>query len=545
MKKRNFLLSVVSLSIIAILIILLLLSCALLWGRVVAPILPNFIITNIWEWIHNTKFATDCMNWIYQQPLYQLMSVLSRDAEGNLEPLKYILGLMGFVSFAFGAINEVRSTRSMGMLMSDVIHYVFPYHLIIHAPLYVAFAVVGYYACLRNVGIAAFTCLTGIIICFTYSLIMAWCLIFSTKAKERLVLFYINGIVISYHRHYKKRCKSRKSGNVKKDTTGKQDTASEIETNLDDGIAWKKVVGVCTLDYAKHIGQQWITGNILQIQRDNEWTQERKLINLVAFGLTGKRESLKEKLKYPSAENELRIAGDFKKIFADKTNFKKYGPQYVLFANAISASSKEENSHLELDIIRCSQIWEQLFSQNKNKYKRAQLSYAVLWTAKSSQWQSFTIMAIGLLKFLGVARCDYEASDAKKVLEKRIAFLHDIRLSASEIIPEENISSFSSFNDNWAEILYLVAGLVQWMISTDCLDGNIGEAVLNNLLGTVQHNMSKKCFTQLRKDMEIYVVLSYLLFILENMDIRRDMSAYIIQYLFPDVNDKLDIFKNK
>lgn len=515
MRKRNAVLSWITGIMIVTLSLLLFSSFALLWGRVFAPSMSDSFITLVWQCIRDSSCAKGIMSWLRQLPCYEAFCNAARDSEGKMEPLKYIIELMGCVSFLLGAINEVKSTRSFGMLMSDVIHYVFPFHLAIHAPLYALFAVTGCYACLKNVGIAAAFCFLGTTICFIYSLIMACCLFISSKAKEGLVTFYIKGVMTSELRKSKK---------------------------IDD---WRKNVGACVLDYAKYVGQQWTKGNILQIQRNNKWAQEELLINLATFDLTADTSWLNERLTPNSIDIELRIPKDFVKIFPDSMPYKKEDARYTLFTKAIPFMYNKDGEPLELDIRRCSQIWEQLFSQLENEKRKAQMAYAVLWEARASDWQIFTLMSMGLLEYLGITKCDYVDSDIKQSIEKKIAFLHNIRMSASETIPEENLSNHYDFNDNWAEMMYLAAGILQWMLSMNCIAEDDGDMIVQNLLKVVQVSMSDERFIRLKQNSEKYVVLSYLLLAYDNMDIREEMSAYVTQYLVPEVYTKLNSFESK
>ena len=515
MRKRNAVLSWITGIMIVILVLLLFSSFALIWGRVFAPSMPDSSITRIWKWIRDGNFAKGIMRWLRGLPCYEACCNAARDSEGNMEPLKYILELMGCVSFMLGAINEVKSSRSFGMLMDDVIYYVFPFHLIIQAPLYALFAVTGCYACLKNVGIAVAFCFLGIKICFIYSLIMACCLFVSSTAKEGLVTFYIKGVISS------KLCRSEK---------------------IDD---WRKTAGECVLNYAKYIGQQWTQGNILQIQRNNKWAREELLINLATFELTADTSCLHEQLTPNSVAIELRVAKDFEKIFPDSVPYQKENARHVLFTKAIPFMYDKDCETFELDIRRCSQIWEQLFSQLENEKRKAQMAYAVLWEARASDWHVFTLMSMGLLEYLGVAKCNFADSNIMQSIEKKISFLHNVRMSASETIPEENLSNRYDFDDNWAEIIYLTAGILQWMLAMNCIPEGDGDALVQDLLKAIQVSMSDERFVCLKRNSEKYVVLSYLLFAYDNVDVRKEMSAYVTQFLVPEVCTRLNSFDAK
>lgn len=515
MRKRNVYLAWISGFLIFALLLLLLSSYALLWGRLFVPSMPNSHLTSLWRLIRENRHITTIMNFLRHMSAYEAVCSAARDSEGKMEPLMYIIELMGSTGVAMGIINEVKSTRSFGMLMSDVIYYVFPYHLIIQAPLYMLFVVTGCYSCLKNVGIAASFCLLGIFVCFIYSVIMICCLSVSSRAKEKLVIFFIKGVIVDeFNKH--------------KDTED-----------------WRKTVSLFVLDYAKYIGQQWSKGNILQIQRDGKWEQEKMLINLASFSLTSDSNQLNEKLTPDVSKFELRIPKDFEKIFTIQMQGEQIDAKYILFTKLIPFMKQEIVDSLEIDIRRCSQIWEQLLSQIESQKHQAEIAYALLWIANSSGSQIFTLLSMGLLEYLGIAKCKNADSNIGQSIEQKITFLHNIHMSASETIPEENLSKPYDFNDNWAEIMYLAAGALQWMVSMNCINEDDGKSHVRHLLYAVQENMTDKGFINLTKSCDMYHVLSFLLFLFDNLDIREEMSAFMIQQLMPVVQKRLKTFEKR
>jgi polyhydroxyalkanoate synthesis regulator phasin len=89
----------------------------------------------------------------------------------------------------------------------------------------------------------------------------------------------------------------------------------------------------------------------------------------------------------------------------------------------------------------------------------------------------------------------------------------------------------------------MAAGVIQWMVSTGCIRKEDGENFVSDLLESVQSHMSNKGSVAIQMHTEKYVVLSYLLFAYENSNMAKHMTAYIMQYLEPDVNKKLYHFK--
>lgn len=505
MRKRNIALTCAAGILFALLLLLLLFTFAFLWGRVFAPSTPTSQFTLVWQWIRNIQSAKNFMAWLRQTPFYAACCNAAYDAAGTLEPLKCVMGLMGSVSFLLGAINEIKSTRSFGMIMRDVIDYAFPFHLYIQAPLYALFSITGYYACTKNIGIAAAISLFGLTLCFTYSLCMAVCLFIYPKLRENLVLFYINGVTTGRYR-------KRKNKNDHKKTTG-----------------------VCVLDYARYIGQQWTKGNILQIQRNNKWKEEELLINLSVFWLTSEKKWLKETLSPKGKKAELQVPKDFHSIFTDAQAYDNESAKYVLYTKALPFMGNKTVAELEINARRCCQIWEQLFSPIEKEKRKAQLAYAILWHARSSNSQIFTMMALGLLIHLGIPRCDDANSDEAPDQEKKVRFLYDIHSSASETIPEENLSNVQDFNDNWAEIVLLAASSLQWIQDIESNTKSVNNLLIYNLMQSFSKYVSGTGLGKIEQHFEKYIVLSYLLFTFENNETRGDMTAYVTQHLFPNV----------
>ncbi len=532
MRKRNIPLLIAAITVSILLALIILFAWALLWWKLFAQNMPDSLITIVLRWIRSTDFAKEFMNGLRQLPFYNACCSVARDSDGTLEPLKYFLGLMGCVSFVVGAINEVKSTRSFGMLMRDVIDYVFPLHLLFQTLLYAGLAVTGGYACLKNVGMAAAVCLLGTAVCFLYSLTMAWCLFVSPKVRERMVTFYIKGVM------------TRELRDRKKQNPDDEENPGDEKIPDYEGNESKRNVGSCVLDYAKYVGQQWTKGNILQIQKNRNWVDESLLINLTVCGLSSDIQWLDEQLIPCFTSGNLSIANDFCKIFPDSKEYKLDCARYVLFTKALHYADNDCGiRNLGNDIRRCSQIWEQLFTDIESKKRKTQMAGALLCIAKASSWPIFTLMTMGLLVYLGVAKNEYENEDAKKSLGEKISFLYDIRQSVSEAIPEENLSSSRDFNDTWAEIVYLAAGVIQWMVSTGCIRKEDGEPFVSDLLENVRSHMSNKGSVVIQMHTEKYVVLSYLLFAYENSDMGKHITAYIMQYLQPDINKKLCYFK--
>lgn len=515
MKKRSTLLSWITWIAIVFLICLLLFSILILWGRIFAANMPNSWITRLWRSVRSNCIAQSFMMCLRNCPLYEACKAFAYDSEGKLEPLSYLLGLMGCVSFAAGAVNEVKSTRSFGMLMRDVIHYNFPFHAIIQIFLYSLFAVIGAYACLKNIGLVAGVCLLGVFLCFVYSLTMTFFLFFSHEAKEFLVTCYMKGVLNKEAKRIKKVRRKLPANGVSDDTRDQ----------------WLRVAGICTLDYAKYIGQQWIKGSILQVHRDSPKSKEGFLIELLICGITEDPSWLKPRTLYSAKPSGLLMAKDFDQMFPSSKDYEPDGAKHVLFTKSLSYMKEPIHSvagELEQDIRRCSQVWEQLLSEIEDPKKQAQLVYIILAEASTRPCQIFTIMSMGLLSYLGISRCEYATPNNKETVQKKIASLFDLKLFADGLVPEEKACIPQSFSDRWSEIVYLSAGVIQWIHALGLVGDNVETGVVYNLLREVQKGMSETGFLQLSHDREKYIVLSFLLFAFDNPDAYRELSAYIV-----------------
>lgn len=117
MRKRNAVLSWVAKILILLLCFLLFASYALLWGRLFAPIMPDSPLTLLWKAMRDCPIVKLFMNWLRHLSFYAACCQAARNADGSMEPLKYVLEVMGCVSFALGAVSEIKATRSFGMLM--------------------------------------------------------------------------------------------------------------------------------------------------------------------------------------------------------------------------------------------------------------------------------------------------------------------------------------------------------------------------------------------------------------------------------------------
>ncbi len=506
--------------IMALQLALLLSAFALIWGRVFAPALPDGLITKHWELVRSWNHSRQFMSWLRSWTWYPALCHGFRDVDGSLSPLLYLLGFMGSVGFATSAINEIKSHRSMGMLMSDVIRSLFPLHMWIQVVFHSLLALVGWYACTKNVGIAAAFCCAGLLVSSVYSLLMARAVLFSDKVKKGIVTFYMKDIM---------RKKLESTPDNTKNTKCRKSESNSVNT---------KEAELCVLDYAIYLGQQWNQGNILQIHRKTNGLQEKTLIHLATCALSGEKQFLKNlnAPEYaPQVSHPKRFKEDFDTLFPDAVSYGSRRGEYVLFTKGLHFMDDQNVVKVKHSIQYCSQIWEQLFTPIQNDANKARLAWVVLKEAWAAPWVIFSMMVMGLLKYLGLAKLDDPESELKTSLQQKIGFLYAARQAAKDFIFEEKEKQRQCDNNMWSEILFITAALFQWMDFHERVSLEIGEV----LICSIKDGLLPEISSLLEQDLEIYVVMAYLLFSDENEKTHSGISAYMMRYLEPEVRRKL------
>ena len=523
MRKRNKATCWIVTVLMIFLMFFLVVSALLIWGRVFAASMPDSLITSLWHCARDNKLARCIMISVRNSALYDALCSFARSSDGTLEPLKFLLELFGFMSFVAGAVNEIKSTRSFGMMMSDVIHYSFPGHFAVQVLFYGLFAIGGGYACLKNIGIAAMICLCGIVVCFAYSVVMAYFLFGPQGIRIKIVKFYINGVM------------TRAISNP---------AALDITANTQDTKEkekWQGAAGACVLDYAQFVGQQWNVGTALQIQNENILSLENFLIRLTICGLTANVEYFNEKNDSKAAEY-VDMADSFTKVFDCPLNVKERVAEYVLFRKGLNFTNDSEIKAFRHDVQRCSKIWDRLLCEVENEKRRSQMVQTILREAQQVDWHIFSMLSFGLLNNMNLAKASYGEQISKETIAEKVDFIFDLLQAAYDTVPEEQSEDLSVFIDAWGEIYYLTAAIVQWMVVLNCVENEVGEWVENTVLPLLQKNdISEKCLSKLKRNKEKYVVFGYLLFSMKNPEKHKDLSAYMLQQLEPIVCQKMSL----
>lgn len=162
------------------------------------------------------------------------LAAMIYDEDGKLEPLTHLIGLGGIISFLLNAVNRLSAERAFGILLKNVIGFVFSPYKAIMFWFYGFFLIFGGYCCKIDLGAAAVSCLCGLALCSVYGFLM--CAQLSGENLDELVLSYM---------HWQ--CRSR----LQHPFTGAQFMGSRTELH----------------HFADYIFQQWQDNSALQMHR--------------------------------------------------------------------------------------------------------------------------------------------------------------------------------------------------------------------------------------------------------------------------------------
>ncbi len=534
-----------------------LIAMSVVWMRVFSPYLPNCFVTNLLQSIIKVADINEIIAVIRESALYKAFSYAARDTEGTLAPLKFLLEIMGTVSFLLGALNELKSTRSYGMLMGEVISCAFPFHIFVQVFLYGGFAVLGGYSCQLNIGSSAALCLYGLGVCFVYTLWMTWCIFISKSKKRRVVELYIDSKTNPLPNLYSFRSlfpKCKKAG---------------------DSIL-REEVSVCALDFARYVGEQWNAGTSLQIHRGENALQEEFLATLVLRVIAPS--SVLEDTGYTLYKIEGKakqridrctlISNCLIYFFPKAKEHLGKEAEYILFVNFLHFSNGGESAvndaeKFRKNILCCSLIWEQLFNEVKDENRRTQMTCEVLKSALLADWPVFAMLSFGLLHQLGVARIGISEKEYKDNILKIIDFLFEVqkagdrnlinrtlegppftnklRLKLIKKNKKERIHT-STFDNACGEMIYLAAGILQWVVLSEGFNQNDFKIWISGELAlrVKKCGIPKEKIVSMCRDAKTYSILAYLLFTVENTDRNENMTVNIFHRLEPIVRETLE-----
>lgn len=407
--------------------------------------------------------------------LYDRLRKAVRAPDCGLSPLANVMGLMGIVSFTLIAVNEVQSKRSFGILMEEVVNYYFPFHLYIQVFFYICFAVLGGYACGKGIGMTGALCVLGLLNCFIYSVIMAWKLLLSPKAKYKLVIKYINGIM------KRQQQLDKKLEEIIQETKQKESQSDNNDAKLGENqnnknwrqrrkekrknraeMQWQQqweITERTVLDFARYVGMQWQEKMSLQIYDFKGIAIEQELIDWMKICLTLPQNSTDQ-------QEKIGVGNSFQSFFATDKDLVDVDSiaEYVLYTKCLPFTKDKDRDKEIVDFNQniqwCCKLWESLFHGIQDEKARVRLTHKLLrnvYFATGVEDQAlFTLLSLGLLEYQGFTQ--WTVVEAKEYQEKRFAFLIDLLQADAEADPEEK----GGFLDGWVEIVLLATGCLKW-----------------------------------------------------------------------------------
>lgn len=431
-----------------------------------------------------------------------------RAGDGSLDPLQNILNLFGIVSFALTAINEISTTRSYGILLGDVIDHFFPFHKVFMIFLHGGFFLIGNYSCEKGIGSVACLSLIGLSLCLMYSFSMAWHFVFSEQAKKKRVYKYLLHML---------------GHGLSPNTSSKKEHY------------WNKNVKECILDYATYVGELW-SRTSYQYSSKGKRSDELQLVKAVYAWLLGK--PLKQ-IKVCAIERCYLFADVFEQVFGLHSVYDEelnnYG-DYLLLTQCLRYDTPNKRSAFQDNVIKCSTVWENLFAQIENSYRKSQMTHAILATAYKVDSQCFVLFACGLIMHSGIMNYSCAETDPAKRIEGAFDFFRSISRANWEVQPtwEQNVQD--GFLTAWCEMIYVVIGALLWSSAFGQYPSDIIDSVRRYARrGIVSASISDNLLLNLGKLHSLYSAYGYILFCTANVDVYKDISAYQLTSLYDDV----------
>lgn len=543
-KTVRFILSVIRIFLFAILSFLMLESLGVLMGW--KPFL------SIKGWI--VKLCPD---------LWPVLSRLARDQKGDLEPVKYLLEQGGLISGALVAVNEIRSVRIYGISMKQVVDHYFPAfgRLFIQFLLYPAFLLLGGYACRKDQGFVAVLCLFGIICCMGYAAHMAFSLTLSERRRENLVKKYVKrNMEMAEKGQNKFPQKAEKYQNKSKKYQEKK-----LKKRQEKLKRQQEKLGGCVQELAVYIGQQWDKGNMGQAVRSDREI-ETVLIEATETWilLTGSEETL------PPNENRLeakRITGEKEKplrtvianMFPDF--FKRSGEErktarQVLYRDSVCPGYDGEIQKFQRQVFLCGRIWEHLFKHAASEEIQGRMACEILHTAMDRGERIYVEMAFGLVLHLNMLLPSLSRDDSLDMLEKKLDFLLQVMRADADTVEGDHRKRLPlykrreafaerTFAGSWAEILYVVAAMLQWGVAIEQISGKAERYTVKIIEKIRALDFPKPYYSKMQRKRENYIVYAFLLFSWENSEVFPYVSVRVLQDVERTIQSRLQLIKEK
>ncbi len=271
-----------------------------------------------------------------------------------------VIRALGLVGFALSYINSAKASRVKGILLEEVISQCYPRYgqvFLIHGML----ALLGLYSCEIDVLQSAWVCLLGMLLCTTYSLCMAFCIAFSPKWQNRLISYYVRGLLSQVSR-----CKAYST----------EETAAE--KNRDKERLYKR--GRRTAyQLGSYMGERFQADDI-HVGRHAHSDQEDVRMLLVALRLLMPEPAEADNMGLDDTESKNRWVGSLPKVF-DYLACPEAAehPECAFFTTAVPKRQAFLN-----DVRHCATMWDNLLLPVKQEEHRAELAVDVLWQAPTT-----------------------------------------------------------------------------------------------------------------------------------------------------------------
>lgn len=509
---------IMSLLLIVILLATLCLAFLRLWGKTMAEYSESCFITKVYNSVRENECAQKAVKELREDEFWKgIKQALYSSSNDSLEPVENILGLLGIVSIFLSTINEVLSTRSKGILLNEVANHFFPMHWLFQIILYACFALMGVYAAKKGIVMTVALCLLGLGICFVYSLIMAFVLVFYHKARNLCVEeYFLYTLRLPLAMEWPLKCYSLPRMRKRAEKAQKKFVCE-----------WKNRAQLNVMDFAEYVGQQHCRNARFMM---GSQTLEYRLVDGVRRWLNVE----------PSRENgnqqDLALSSVFEKVFDCGNVENTERAMYVLYTKCLPEAEDETIKNYKQNVVRSSLVWERLLDGIQDNQRKARMAYFVLVEAKSQDNRTFTNLSGGLLHWLRLADCGIASRDLEHNLEEKINFLLQIRQAALEdSVTNKKVEPFLKA---WSELMcvaMLILGCMEYLRPE--LTRYYGkckqfakEYISANIQSPIRYRDEKYC-----------AVYAYLIFSIENYDVCKAGSVYVLDCVRNTISEDLKL----
>lgn len=494
-----------------VLSMLLILAVLALWGDVFAHFfkwIPGIDWLN--KWYYNDFFPSikKTLSECSFTPI--LLKALYSPADASLSPAEVIFELIGFINFAFTAINEVASTRYKGILLEKVISARFRGHRIILIFLQILFVTLGKYSCKMNNVYACVWCLLALLICFIYSAIMIWKIVLPSKARNTMIQSYL--------------------------------CSQKCWTDPNNTAEQKNLI----LNFSSYIGQQGSKGPVtLRYQRrskNGRYVDEFKDDEILLFDMIlnyydpmliqGEETKESNQINTSNACIKSAICSVYEEILNDcpYDNFARY----LIFTKTLSANVMfEENRLIDL-IVLCRSVWETMFEKLDSDKKRKRLAFKLLFSSHRYSELCFTVLCCSLMLELGVA----DRNDSNLDIQDQ---MFDINFCADlDNMSKESSEDTAGFYTGWCELMYLCYSAHIWKIAFGMLQEEVTEKDIHLLDQAINENkIAAKDRVEICYSQNYYLFCALLTLYVGNNRILHTVSGQQIKFLLPVISKRI------